>query len=147
MKQLSIKVKILLTCLSFVVIASSYSQSNEETKVAEAVESLRKAMVNGDATMLANLTSESLSYGHSSGTIEDKAAYIDAIISKKNDFKSIEQTNQTIRMKGDIAIVRHTFIAEVLIKGTPASPNIGVLQVWQKENDQWRLIARQAFKK
>ena len=136
------------TLFAFLLLATnSFAQSNEETKVAQAVESLRNAMVDADAAVLASLTSESLSYGHSSGAIEDKAAYIDAIISKKNDFKSIEQTNQTIKMKGDIAIVRHTFNAEVLINGTPAIPNIGVLQVWQKENGQWKLIARQAFKK
>jgi ketosteroid isomerase-like protein len=140
------KVKILIVCLSFGLIAISYSQSPEETKVAQAVESLRKAMVDADATTLASLTSDVLSYGHSSGTLEDKTAYIDAITSKKNDFKSIEQSNQTIKMKGDIAIVRHTFKAELLVNGTPVSPNIGVLQVWQKEKGKWKLIARQAYK-
>jgi ketosteroid isomerase-like protein len=138
------KTKALFTFL--LLTTNSFAQSNEETQVAQAVESLRKAMVDADAVVLANFTSESLSYGHSSGTIEDKAAYIEAITSKKNDFTSIKQTNQIIRMKGDIAIVRHTFNAEVLINGTPASPNIGVLQVWQKENGQWKLIARQAYK-
>jgi ketosteroid isomerase-like protein len=140
------KVKILIVCLSFGLIAISYSQSPEETKVAQAVESLRKAMVDADATTLASLTSDVLSYGHSSGTLEDKTAYINAITSKKNDFKSIEQSNQTIKMKGGIAIVRHTFKAELLVNGTPVSPNIGVLQVWQKEKGKWKLIARQAYK-
>jgi ketosteroid isomerase-like protein len=140
------KAKILIVCLSFGLISISYSQSPEEAKVAQAVESLRKAMVDADAITLASLTSDVLSYGHSSGTLEDKTAYINAITSKKNDFKSIEQSNQTIKMKGDIAIVRHTFKAELLVNGTPVSPNIGVLQVWQKEKGKWKLIARQAYK-
>jgi hypothetical protein len=36
--------------------------------------------------------------------------------------------------------------AELLVNGTPVSPNIGVLQVWQKEKGKWKLIARQAYK-
>lgn len=140
------KTKIIITILALGTLITNYGQSSEETKVAQAVESLRKAMVDADAEMLSSLTSDALSYGHSSGTIEDKAAYMDAIISNKNDFKSIEQTNQTIKMKGDIAIVRHNFKADMLINGNPATPNIGVLQVWQKEKGKWKLIARQAFK-
>lgn len=140
------KTKVSITVLFLGLIQLTHSQTTEEISVSKAVESLRVAMVDANAEMLGSLTSDFLSYGHSSGTIEDKATYILSITNKKNDFKSIEQTNQTIKVKGNIAIVRHTFKAEVLINGTPASPNIGVLQVWQKEKGKWKLVARQAYK-
>ena len=146
LKKLHMKTRITFVILLLGLTQVSYSQSGEEAKVADAVEKLRVAMVDGDAEKLGALTSDILSYGHSSGTIEDKATYVLSITSGKNDFKSIEQTNQTIKLKGNIAIVRHTFKAEVLINGNSAFPNIGILQVWQNENGNWKLIARQAYK-
>ena len=47
--------------------------------MAAAIESLRKAMVDADKSTLENLVATELSYGHSSGTMEDKAAFVDAI--------------------------------------------------------------------
>lgn len=132
----------------FLLIVSflSIAQSPDEAKIAEAVESLRKAMIDADAAQLASLTSESLSYGHSSGTIEDKKTFIETIVSAKNDFISIEQTSQTISINNGVAIVRHKFVGDMLISGNPGKPTINILQVWQKEKGKWKLVARQAFR-
>ncbi|HEX2682589.1 MAG TPA: nuclear transport factor 2 family protein, partial [Ferruginibacter sp.] len=46
------------------------AQRHAETAVANAVEQLRKAMVDADSLLLLKLTSSQLSYGHSSGHID-----------------------------------------------------------------------------
>src|SRR5437660_6432730 len=48
----------------------SVAQSSDEAAVNEAVEALRKAMLDADRARLEELTSDQLSYGHSSGTLE-----------------------------------------------------------------------------
>lgn len=141
MKQIS-------TLLLFLIIsvALASAQSSEEREVAAAVESLRKAMIDPDKAALENLSAEELTYGHSSGTIEDKAAFVEAITGAKNDYKMIELSAQSIKIVGNTAIVRHKFNAEVVSNGATTTANLGVLQIWQKQNGKWKLLARQGFK-
>jgi endonuclease III-like uncharacterized protein len=134
----------ILTLFFFLIISFVFSQSAEEQAVATAVENLRKAMVSADKTSLLNLTAEDLSYGHSNGTLENKAIFIEVIMSGKNDYSSIEISNQTIEITGNTAVVRHKFVS--VMEGSTNLTNLGVLQVWQKKKGKWELLARQAFK-
>ena len=76
----------LIVMLWLSTISLAAAQPAKEQEVTAAIEKLRKAMIDGDQQALDNLTSADLSYGHSSGTIEDKAAFMAAIVSGKNDF-------------------------------------------------------------
>ena len=76
-------------------------QKQLETMVVE----LYQAMVAKDRNTLEKLTAETLSYGHSSGTLENKAAYIEAILNGPFEFLSIDPVDQTISVSGDTAIV------------------------------------------
>lgn len=138
-----------LAAITLVFLLSYYvvsAQSADEKAVATAVETLRKAMIDADKTTLETLVAEQLSYGHSSGTMEDKATFVDVIVSGKNNYNSIELSGQTIKLADNTAIVRHKFIAEIAGNGTINTITVGVLQVWQKQKGKWKLIARQAFK-
>jgi hypothetical protein len=122
-------------------------QSKDEKDVAAAVEFLRKAMLDGDKASLDKIAAPELTYGHSSGTLEDKAAFIDALVSGRNDFVTIDLSEQTVKLVGkDLALVRHKLKAETNNGGTPGTANIGILLVFQKQQGQWKLLARQAFK-
>jgi hypothetical protein len=132
--------------LSCLLSFASQAQSAAEKEVASAVESLRKAMIEGSRTQLESIASSSLSYGHSSGVIENKAAFVEGIASGKSDFVSIDLTEQTISISNSIAIVRHKLSGEINDGGKPNTLKLGVLLIWQKEKDQWKLLARQAFK-
>ena len=133
---------IVLTGLMNVAMA----QNKEEAAVTAAVENLKKAMIDGDKAGLQNITTDQLSYGHSSGKIEDKATFVDNIVTGKSDFVTIELTNQTIAISGDAAIVRHTLSATTNDGGNPGSVKLNILLIWQKQKGQWKLLARQAVK-
>ena len=122
------------------------AQSKEEAAVTAAVENLKKAMIDGDKAGLQNITADQLSYGHSSGKVEDKATFVDNIVSGKSDFVTIDLTNQTIAIAGDAAIVRHTLAATTNDGGNPGNVKLNILLVWQKQKGQWKLLARQAVK-
>jgi len=122
------------------------AQSKEETAVAAAVESLRKAMVDPDKATLDKLTAEELSYGHSSGKVQNKAEFIDALVNKTSDFVSIDLTEQTIKIAGNTAIVRHVLSASTNDGGKPGTVKLGILTIWQKQHGAWKLLARQAVK-
>ena len=122
------------------------AQSADDAAVAKNVESLRSAMLAADKAQLLALASDALSYGHSSGKIENKAQYADAIASKKSVFKTLTFTDQSIAITGGTAIVRNTFTSDVESDGKVTPTKIGVLQVWSKSGADWKLHARQAFK-
>lgn len=131
-----------MACLSLYVQA----QNSPEKEVAEAVESLRKAMVDADKSQLERLAAEDLSYGHSSGTIEDKATFVESLVSGKSDFVKMNLTDQEINVIENVALVRHKLTGDVLDSGIPGNVNLGVLLVWVNQEGQWKLLGRQAYK-
>lgn len=140
------KKTMLVISVCLLISIAGYAQSKEEKEVAARVEMLRKAMVDADKAALENIAAEELSYGHSNGTIEDKASFVEAIVSGKNDFVKIEATDLTIKIVGNTAIARHKLTGETANDGKPGTINLGLLLVWQKQKNEWKLIARQGFK-
>lgn len=122
------------------------AQSADEQAVARAVEALTKAMLDPDRAKLEPLCADALSYGHSAGRIEDKEQFIANLLAKTAAFRSINLSAQTIKLSGNEAIVRHVFDGETESQGKVTPVHIGVLQVWQRQEGNWRLLARQAFR-
>jgi len=122
------------------------AQSQAERKIAEAVESLKNAMINADKNALENLVADKLSYGHSGGAIDDKKTFVEKLVSGQSDFVTIDLSEQTISISGSAAIVRHILKAKTNDGGKPGEVNLRILLVWQKQNGGWKLLARQAVK-
>ncbi|MCP2068208.1 UNVERIFIED_ORG: ketosteroid isomerase-like protein [Pseudomonas reinekei] len=138
------KVLIGFLCLFSGYVAATPAASDKD--VAQAVDHLTQAMLHKDIPELNALTAENLTYGHSSGKIQDKQAFIADIETGKSAFKTLEMQNQTITVSGDVALVRHHFSAQAL-KGTEVVPTeIENFQIWQKQDGKWLLVGRQAFK-
>ena|SRR6187551_726678 len=126
--------------------ASVMAQSTEEDRLKALVEELRVAMVDANKSALEKLAAADLSYGHSGGQIENKKEFVDKIVSGKSDFTKIELADQTIKITGDVAVVRHKLTGETNNDGKPGTLNLSVLLVWQKQSGEWKLLARQAVK-
>ncbi len=124
----------------------SLAESAEDAAVDKVVEALRKALLEKDRARLEQLAADQLSYGHSSGRVESKAQFVDGVMTSKAIVKSITFPELTIAVIGNAAIARHLFEAEMETDGKPATVKIGALQVWQKQNGDWRLLARQGYK-
>lgn len=133
--------------LSVIYPLAAIADPNEAAAVDAAVEGLRQAMLTADKAKLQALTSDQLSYGHSSGKLETKAQFIDVVAGKKTLYKAInhEQPAPTA-VVGNTAIVRHVFSGESETDGKANPIKIGVLQMWVKQDGAWKLLARQAFK-
>ena len=135
--------------LAFVALATTLparAETTDQAAVADAVAALTKAMLAADKAKLESLVSDQLSYGHSAGKVENKKEFVEVIATKKTVYKSIELSNQTVAVAGNNAIVRHVFTAETEANGKPGSAKVGALQVWQKQDGAWKLLARQAFR-
>ena len=122
------------------------AQSKSEKAVADAVEQLRNALISGDRSSLESIVHNKLSYGHSGGAVEDKAAFVEKIASGKSDFVSIDLADQTISVSGKTAIVRHLLNAKTNDGGKPGEVHLKILLIFQKDGGKWKLLARQAVK-
>ncbi len=121
-------------------------QKAEKSKVEAAVEQLKSAMITPDKKQLEDLILDELSYGHSSGKVEDKSSFIDNLMNGNSDFVSIHLSDQQVIVSGKSAIVRHVLDAVTNDKGQPGSVRLHIMTVWSKQKGKWKLLARQAVK-
>lgn len=122
------------------------AQTKAEKEVDQAVQELRTAMINADRATLEKLAATQLSYGHSSGVIDDKQQFVQKIADGTSDYVTIDLKNQTIAVSGNVAIVRHELHGNIADGGKPGELHLRVMLVWQKDGKQWKLLARQAVK-
>jgi ketosteroid isomerase-like protein len=127
------------------LIVPAIAATDDQETVRQAVEALRKAILAQDRPKLEMLTAEQLSYSHSSARVEDKAKFIDGVMTRKAVIKSIDFPELTVAIAGNNAIVRHLWVSESELDGKVTNTKIGVLQVWQKQDSGWKLLARAAY--
>jgi ketosteroid isomerase-like protein len=140
---MNLRLCLLVTCLLTIGITRVRSQNSEiETNIG----SLNAAMISKDKSVLEKLTADELSFGHSTNVIQDKSAFLNDVLSGPTNFQKIDITNQTIRVTGDIAIVRNVSSITGTNKAGPLDIKIGVLMIWRKQGSDWKLLARQGFK-
>jgi hypothetical protein len=142
MKQLATLASTLLVSFA----APAFAQSADEAAIARHMDTLHKAMVAVDKAQLENLTWPELNYGHSSGRIENKAQFVEALVTKKSILSKIEISKTTTSLVGDLAIVRSHFSGVSESTGKPVPTEIELMMVWQKRGGDWKLLARQAYK-
>tara|TARA_B110000305_G_C19419779_1_gene630197 strand:+ start:1056 stop:1523 length:468 start_codon:yes stop_codon:yes gene_type:complete len=123
------------------------TKAEDKIAVENAMQSLNDAIVSPEKEALKNICSEALSYGHSSGLIQDRDTFIDDVINGSFDFSSVKSEAQSIEISEDTAIVRNIFLAEATNNGVDIDIHLGNVLVFQRQYDgQWKLLARQAYK-
>ena len=129
------------------VRAADALTADEET-VAKRLEAFRSAQIAADAKAFDELCAAELSYSHSDAHIEDKATFIKNATAGKSKFVLLEYKDPTIRVVGDVAIVRFHWVAEseAIHDGKKSSSNLHILMNWQKQGADWKLLSRASTK-
>lgn len=92
------------------------------------------------------LIADELSYGYSSGLVENKQLFVEKIATGKSDFLTITLTEQSIDVSGKLAIVRHHLTATTNDGSVAGTVKLKILLVYQLKKGRWLLYARQAVK-
>jgi hypothetical protein len=141
-----------LSILAFVSIFTACNAPKSPTQNADQAElvnqrvnDLRDILINPTSDKIDGLVHEKLTYGHSSGKIEDKAAFKDALLTG-DDIVAWDMSEKTIQLVDNTAWVRHAVTAKVLKEADTSSVDLKVLLTWVNINGEWKLLARQAVK-
>ena len=134
--------------LGLLAAVPTFALSAEEETVAKRVEAFRTAQIAQDAKALDELAASELSYSHSDARVEDKATFIKNATSGRSKTLSLQYKDPTIRVVGDVAIVRFHWIAESesVADGKKSSTNLHILMNWQKQAGTWKLLTRASTK-
>ena len=130
--------------LAFTVAAKA--QSADEIAIDNAGKLLNRGLINRDIKLLNRLILPNLSYGHSSGKVEDKAAFTKAVADAVIQYISIDIADQTITITGNVAVTRQIQTLKLINDGKPTDLKIGNMLIWKKVKNNWKLLAKQGFK-
>jgi ketosteroid isomerase-like protein len=103
------------------------------------------AVMAGDRARLTAIFSDDLRYAHSSGAVDDKASYTEALATGRTKYTTwnYEERNFTFPAPG-IALM--TGRAHINVTGTSGATDmiLNFLAVWREEKGQWRFLAWQS---
>ena len=105
------------------------------------------ATVAGDRTRLGAIFSDDLRYAHSSGAVDSKASYIDALASGRTKYVlwDYEERSFSFPVPGIALMTGRTRIKVAKAEGT-TEMLLSFLGVWREEKGQWRFLAWQSGK-
>jgi ketosteroid isomerase-like protein len=134
--------------LSLLTAVSAFALTADEEAVAKRVEAFRTAQIAQDAKALEELAAPELSYSHSDARVEDRATFVKNATNGRSRSLSLQYKDPTIRVVGDVAIVRFHWIAEseTVADGKKSSTNLHILMNWQKQAGSWKLLTRASTK-
>ena len=119
-----------------------FAKDDAREAVLRAAEQSRfAAQVAADAGALGKLLDDGLEYVHSNGELDSKQSFIDSLTSGKRDYVSTVATIETVRIFGDVAVIRGKAKVTVADNGQSKDLHIGYTDVWLWKNDQWRMTA------
>jgi ketosteroid isomerase-like protein len=128
------------------VKSASGAQAADEAAVAQSIETLRQGILQADKTKLDQVAASQISYGHSDGRVETKEQFINGVMTRKQAQNSLTFPELKVFVTGNMAVARHIYLGESELDGKQSTTRIGALQVWQKQDSGWKLVARQGFR-
>ena len=104
----------------------------------------RAAMISADIEKISTLVTDDLVYTHSSGKVDDKKSFLDAIRSGSLDYEKIEPRNTVVRAKGGTVVV--TGLVSITVKAPDGLKSFDArftaVHMRNKEGN-WQLMAWQ----
>ncbi|BAI96206.1 hypothetical protein Sj15T_05280 [Sphingobium sp. TA15] len=120
--------------------------NNAEVKAVHEAERRRgKALVAGNHDALAQLLSPTLSHTHTPGHTETLEEYL-RFVREDVFFLDIRRDKLTVRLFGTVAVMTGLMDSVIQIRANEQTVSLRaqVLQVWLKQDEEWRLEAFQA---
>src|SRR5688572_28201727 len=121
----------------------AYAKDDARAAALRSAETARfEAQVNADAKALGSLLDDGLEYTHSNGDLDTKKSFIDSLTSGTRDYISSTATIETVRIFGDVGVIRGK--VKVTVGGKDRQPqdlHIGYTDIWVWKDGRWQMTA------
>jgi len=131
---------LLVSCFPTVQL---HAQKGLADEVKQAEQKWITAVKSKDQAALEAILAKELVYTHSTGLVEDKGQYIQAVTSGNQRYDSIDYETPAIQTYGSTAVVATKVVMTGSTKGQPFNNRLRLLHVWVKQGGKWALVAHQ----
>jgi hypothetical protein len=129
------------------LVAAGSQRNNEAplSAVRAADEERVAATIAADPRRLDAIYSDQLHYAHSSGKVDDKAAYLNSLLTKATVYQAFDYKQRDFIPAGPgVVLMKGRVIVHVLSNGQKVENDLNYLAVWREENGKWRFMAWQS---
>jgi|SRR5215469_9763504 len=142
-KQVEMRVFTILFAVAGLAMAAD--KSVEAVKAEEKL--WASATVKGDEARLGQVLADDLTYTHSNGDTDNKAAFINNLKTGARKYHKLDHESMDVRLYGNTAILTATAQVETSQKGgTTAAAHLRFIHVWVLQNGRWQLVAHQSLR-
>jgi ketosteroid isomerase-like protein len=137
----------LLPVLAFALVSLHAADDPRLDQLRAADDERVAAVVAGDRARLTAIFSDDLRYAHSTGAVDDKTSYIEALATGRTKYLTwnYEERNFTMPAPGIALMTGRTRVKIGKAEGTTEMV-LGFLSVWREEKGQWRFLSWQSCK-
>ena len=122
------------------LFAKDTATKDERVAALRAAELARfQANVNADAAALDRLLDDALEYTHSNGELDSKKSFIDSLTSGRRDYVATTADIQSIRIQGDVGIIRGKAKVTVADHGRSLDLELGYVDIWVWKDGRWQM--------
>lgn len=111
-----------------------------QQEVLAAHEKRRIATLDGDATVVASMMTNDLTFTHANAVVETKEQFVDALKSQRLRYKTLMDEDQQVRVHGSTGVVSGTCHIVVDASGTEYDLRVAFTELWVREADAWRMM-------
>ena len=135
--------KTILASILVLFVAHAFAEDAQLAALKAADKARVEAVLSGDKGKLEAILSDELRYAHSSGAVDTKQSFIDAVTSGKMKYTAIDYDEQNFTMPAPTIALMN---GRVHLKVGAMEASMSFLSVWRNENGQWRFLAWQSCK-
>jgi Domain of unknown function (DUF4440) len=139
--------KTLLTTLICLVSLVSFAEEAQLAAVQAADDARVAAMKSPVRDKLSAIFSDELRYAHSTGVVDTKTSFIDALLKGTTKYLAIDYVERQFTFPAPgIALMAGSAKLKIGTAAGEIEPTLAFLAVWRLENGQWRFLAWQSCK-
>lgn len=139
--------KTLLTSLICLVSLLSFAAEAPLAAVQTADDARVAAMKSPDRDKLSAIFSDELRYAHSSGVVDTKSSFIDALLKGSTKYQAIDYVERQFSFPAaGIALMTGSAKLKIGTEAGVIEPTLAFLGVWRLEGGQWHFLAWQSCK-
>ena len=120
------------------------SPTASEQQARACLDKVSLAETTADLTALNNLFTDDFTYVHSTGAIESKAQFMDAVKTKRRQYHTIDLEDVQVRVRGDTAILTGRTNIKMAIGTRDVSLRLRFTTVCVAQGGKWQMAAWQS---